>query len=60
MRKQTRILTGAALAGIAAAIAHRLIPKAHEACSAGCSSACGHTTRDAASDTTIREVQRAA
>jgi len=58
MRKPTRILTGAALAGIAAAAAHRLVPKAHEACR--CGSSCGHTTGAAAPDTTMGEVQHAA
>ena len=60
MSKQTRILTGAAVAGIVAAAARRLAPKAHEACRAGCGSACGHTTEDTAPDTTVREVQHAA
>ena len=60
MSRRTRILTGASLAVLAAASFQRLMTKAHEACRAGCGSACGHTTRDATSETTIREVQHAA
>jgi hypothetical protein len=62
MSKSTRILTAAAVAGVGAAVARRLGPRAHEACQAGCGRACGpgHETSDAAGETTTREVQHAA
>jgi len=60
MKKSTRILTGTALAGVAAVVARRLGPRAHEACRADCGRACGQTTEDVASRTTMREVQHAA
>jgi hypothetical protein len=60
MSNQTRILTGAAVAGIAAAAARRLVPKAHAACRARCGNVCGGSTREAAPDTTMRAMQHAA
>jgi RNA polymerase sigma-70 factor (ECF subfamily) len=60
MSKRTRILTRAALAGVAAAVARRLVPRAHEACRAHCGGACGPAADRGASQPITREVQHAA